>query len=110
MAASTVSVGDACHALDLAPGQYLKIGFTDTGQGIAPDVLARAFEPFFSTRERGTGTGLGLSQVYGFAKQSGGLAALESTVGYGTTVTMYLPMAETNGPRADALLMVACEC
>ena len=61
-----------------------------------PDVRARAFELFFTTRESGTGTGLGLSQVCGFAKQAGGLATIDSAVGCGTTVTLYLPMLEAD--------------
>jgi two-component system NtrC family sensor kinase len=102
-----VSVGIAFRELDLAPGQYARIAFTDSGQGMPPDVLARAFEPFFTTRERSTGTGLGLSQVYGFAKQSGGLATIESAVGSGTTIKMYLPMVEADALNADASLITA---
>jgi signal transduction histidine kinase len=85
-------VDDPKGVLDLAPGIYLRLAFRDSGEGMAPEVLSRAFEPFFTTREIGAGTGLGLSQVYGFAKQSGGLATVESLVGHGTTVSMYLPM------------------
>jgi signal transduction histidine kinase len=88
------ATGDGTDGLDLSPGMYARIAFTDTGEGMPPDVLARAFEPFFTTREAGTGTGLGLSQVYGFARQSGGVATMESIVGRGTTVTMYLPMLQ----------------
>jgi two-component system NtrC family sensor kinase len=105
---ATVSIDIACRELDLAPGQYARIAFTDRGQGMPPDVIARAFEPFFTTRERSTGTGLGLSQVYGFAKQSGGLATIKSEVGYGTTVTMYLPMVETDVLSEDASVVMAC--
>jgi signal transduction histidine kinase len=81
--------GDGLH---IAPGQYVRIAFIDSGEGMPPDVLARAFEPFFTTRELGSGTGLGLSQVYGFAKHSGGLATVASVVGRGTTVAIYLPI------------------
>jgi two-component system NtrC family sensor kinase len=90
----TVLIGAVGNELDLAPGEYAKIAIMDTGQGMPPDVLARAFELFFTTRESSTGTGLGLSQVYGFAKQSGGLATIGSAVGRGTTVTVYLPIAD----------------
>ena len=88
---STASV-TAQSGLELTPGEYAKIAIADTGQGMLPDIAAHAFELFFTTRERGTG--LGLSQVYGFAKQSGGTATIDSAVGRGTTVTMYLPMVE----------------
>ena len=70
-----------------------------------PEVLDRAFEPYFTTRDVGLGTGLGLSQVYGFAKQSGGLATVDSTVGHGTTVTVYLPMPEVEPFAEDARQM-----
>ncbi len=76
---------------DMQPGQYVAICVTDTGTGMPADVLARAFDPFFTTKPIGTGTGLGLSMVYGFAKQSGGQVRLYSEVGQGTTVRLYLP-------------------
>ena len=66
---------------------------SDTGTGMTPDVLARAFEPYFTTKEAGLGSGLGLSQVYGFAKQSGGAATIESDIGKGATITLYVPRA-----------------
>jgi CheY-like chemotaxis protein len=76
-----------------APGDYALVSVADTGVGIAPERLERVFEPFYTTKEVGRGTGLGLSQVYGFVKQSGGHVRIESTVGVGTTVTIYLPKA-----------------
>jgi PAS domain S-box-containing protein len=76
---------------EVQPGQYIGIFITDTGTGMAPETVAQAFEPFFTTKEIGHGTGLGLSQVYGFIKQSGGHVRIYSEVGEGTTVKLYLP-------------------
>ncbi len=76
---------------DTASGQYVMVSVTDTGCGMAPDVIARVFEPFFTTKPLGQGTGLGLSMVYGFAKQSDGHTRIHSEVGRGTTVRLYLP-------------------
>jgi CheY-like chemotaxis protein len=75
---------------DLPPGDYVALGVTDTGIGMAPHVLAQVFEPFFTTKPFGQGTGLGLSMVYGFAQQSGGQVLLRSAEGQGTTGTIYL--------------------
>jgi signal transduction histidine kinase/ActR/RegA family two-component response regulator len=79
---------------DIRAGDYVRISVTDTGCGMAPDVLERAFEPFFTTKPVGKGTGLGLSQIFGFAHQSGGEVGIESKVGRGTTVSIYLPRTE----------------
>ena len=76
---------------DIPEGQYLALCVTDTGTGMAPDVIARAFEPFFTTKPIGEGTGLGLSMIYGFAQQSGGQVRIYSEVGEGTTICIYLP-------------------
>ncbi|WP_210251786.1 GAF domain-containing hybrid sensor histidine kinase/response regulator [Agrobacterium tumefaciens] len=79
------------RALPLEPGQYVRLTVRDDGAGMSKSVLARATEPFFTTKPIGQGTGLGLSMVYGFAAQSGGAVAIESEVGTGTTVSIYLP-------------------
>ena len=76
---------------ELPPGQYISVCVTDTGVGMTPAVIARAFDPFFTTKPIGEGTGLGLSMIYGFAKQSGGQVRIYSEVGRGTTVCIYLP-------------------
>ncbi|MBE1526837.1 PAS domain S-box-containing protein [Sphingopyxis sp. OAS728] len=76
---------------DLDPGQYVSICVTDSGTGMAPDIASRAFDPFFTTKPLGEGTGLGLSMIYGFARQSGGQVRIYSEVGTGTTVCIYLP-------------------
>jgi PAS domain S-box-containing protein len=88
---------------ELAPGLYATLAVSDTGQGMSEEVLAHVFEPFFTTKEVGKGTGLGLSQVYGFIKQSAGHIRIESRVGRGSTVRLYLPCAE--GPAGEATAM-----
>ncbi len=79
------------RAWDLAVGHYVSLCVSDTGTGMPPDVLARAFDPFFTTKPIGQGTGLGLSMIYGFARQSGGQVRIHSAVGRGTTACLYLP-------------------
>jgi signal transduction histidine kinase len=79
---------------DIQAGDYVKISVTDTGCGMSPEVLEHAFEPFFTTKPVGKGTGLGLSQIFGFAHQSGGEVGIESEVGRGTTVSIYLPRTQ----------------
>jgi len=87
---------------DATPGRYVRISVADTGEGMSNEVLARAMEPFFSTKEVGQGTGLGLSMVYGFARQSGGHIVLHSVEGEGTKVELFLPRSEAAAkPRAS---------
>jgi PAS domain S-box-containing protein len=81
----------AAQERDLPAGQYVSLCVTDTGTGMAPEVIERAFDPFFTTKPLGEGTGLGLSMVYGFARQSGGQVRIYSEVGRGTTMCLYLP-------------------
>jgi two-component system CheB/CheR fusion protein len=82
----------AATQIDVTPGEYVCLSVTDTGSGMTADTQSRAFEPFFTTKGPGAGSGLGLSMVYGFAKQSGGHVAIYSEVGQGTTVNLFLPV------------------
>jgi PAS domain S-box-containing protein len=86
--------GDLASHMEIAPGDYVSLSVGDTGAGMTPEVLGHAFEPFFTTKDVGMGSGLGLSMVYGFARQSGGDVSIESKPGEGCTVTIYLPRAE----------------
>ncbi|MBN9088060.1 MAG: response regulator [Reyranella sp.] len=91
------------RTLDVAAGDYVRIAVSDTGAGMSPETVQRAFEPFFTTKGVGRGSGLGLSQVWGFAKQSGGTATIDSRPGEGTTVALLLPRAsaEPAPPAVD---------
>jgi len=86
---------------DVQPGDYVVVGVSDTGIGMPPEVLAKAIDPFFTTKPVGEGTGLGLSVIYGFAKQSRGHLRIHSELGHGTTVKMYLPRALQNAVNLD---------
>jgi len=86
---------DTAAERDLQPGAYITLSVTDTGAGMTPEVMARAFDPFFTTKPLGEGTGLGLSMIYGFVRQSGGQVAIESEVGRGTVMRLYLPRDES---------------
>ncbi len=110
----------AARERDLAPGQYLSVCVTDTGTGMSPEVIAKAFDPFFTTKPLGQGTGLGLSMVYGFVRQSGGQVRIYSELGQGTTMCIYLPRhygseaekqaavqtAEPTRPLTDATVLI----
>jgi CheY-like chemotaxis protein len=85
-----------------APGRYASISVQDTGIGIAPEVAPRLFEPFFSTKEPGRGTGLGLAMVYGFVKNHDGFVRVESELGHGARFTIYLPLIPAPAPHAGA--------
>lgn len=102
-----------------ASDQYVTIAVSDTGSGMSPEIVARAFDPFYTTKPAGQGTGLGLSQVYGIAKQCGGEVTLKSQIGVGTTVTIILPRGPVPvesvsdadqpialGPHSEKLLLV----
>ncbi|HUK60135.1 MAG TPA: PAS domain S-box protein [Stellaceae bacterium] len=98
----TIAAGEAEADPDLVSGQYVMISVSDTGQGMTPEIRAHAFEPFFTTKETGRGSGLGLSQVYGFVKQSGGGVMIGSEPGHGTTVRLYLPRLPADAAHDEA--------
>jgi PAS domain S-box-containing protein len=93
----------AARERDLAPGQYVCLSVTDSGTGMTPDVIAQAFDPFFTTKPLGQGTGLGLSMIHGFVRQSGGQVRIYSEVGAGTTISIYLPRFAGIVAPADTL-------
>ena len=92
---------------DLPAGDYIVFSVRDTGMGMTPETLARAFEPFFTTKDSGKGSGLGLSMVYGFVKQSQGHLRVESRLGYGTSMRIYLPMSRETAQPAAAKVRVS---
>jgi PAS domain S-box-containing protein len=92
----TLSRGDTSAGIE---GEFVTLRVTDTGSGIAPDVLSKVFDPFFTTKQMDKGSGLGLSQVYGFVHQSGGTVTIDSELGKGTTVTLYLPATNERASR-----------
>jgi CheY-like chemotaxis protein/anti-sigma regulatory factor (Ser/Thr protein kinase) len=104
-----LSAAEAAGYEGILPGDYTAISVSDTGMGMTPEVLRRVFEPFFTTKPLGQGTGLGLSQVYGFARQSGGLVQIESTAGSGTTVRVLLPRHERAAPTLETQAAVTVQ-
>lgn len=107
MTAMTVLDAAMAADLDLAAGEYLSLSVTDTGMGMAPDVAARALDPFFTTKPGGEGAGLGLSILYGFVRQSGGQLRIDSRIDGGTTVCIYLPRHPGEGGRAEVEVSAA---
>ena len=87
---------------ELSAGQYLTLSVSDTGTGMSRDVIAHAFDPFFTTKPMGEGTGLGLSMIYGFVRQSGGSVHIDSLQNVGTTMTLYLPRSQAEAAVTEA--------
>ena len=96
----------AAREIDLPAGQYVTLCVTDTGMGMEPEVIGRAFDPFFTTKPLGVGTGLGLSMIHGFARQSGGQVRIQSEVGKDTSVCLFLPRHDSSGVEAEAVVEV----
>ncbi|MBT5109790.1 MAG: response regulator, partial [Rhodospirillaceae bacterium] len=86
---------------EVTPGDYVRVTVTDTGSGMSPEVLKKAFEPFFTTKDVGEGSGLGLSMVYGFVKQSEGHITIDSEVGHGAMINLFMPRAQETVPEDD---------
>lgn len=106
---TSLTSADQAQALDLTAGEYIHLTVSDTGSGIPPEVVEQVFEPFFTTKPEGQGTGLGLSMVYGFVKQSGGQIKLTSRLGQGTSIDIWLPRATQQEERDLAQLPGAVE-
>ena len=101
VASADVTLEQPLHAAGLAPGEYVAVSVSDTGTGMTPEVQQQALEPFFTTKPPGRGSGLGLSQAYGVARQSGGGVRIDSALDRGTTVTVYLPRASNTCRSAE---------
>ena len=106
---SNVTIGESeiGGETKLPPGDYVRFAMSDTGTGMSADVLQKALEPFFTTKEPGKGTGLGLSTIYGFVRQANGAIAIYSEIGRGTTVNLYLPRADQSGARSSQNAKIA---
>ncbi len=102
---ATIDEQTAIRRDEVTPGEYAVVTISDTGTGMTPEVLAKAIDPFFTTKEVGEGSGLGLSMVYGFAKQLGGDMTIYSELGHGTTVRIYLPRAKPEAEQASENLV-----
>lgn len=98
-----VASDDTLEALDLAPGAYVVVGVDDTGEGMPPEVVARAMEPFFTTKPRGKGTGLGLAMAYAFARQSAGVLRIRSKPGQGTNIHLFIPCVRDQAGRTPGV-------
>ncbi len=99
----TFSASEAAQFESLTPGPYVEIAVSDSGEGMSPELLEKVWQPFFTTKDVGQGSGMGLSMVHGFVKQSGGDVAIESTVGEGTTVRLFLPKSQNEMEAAEAV-------
>jgi len=97
-----IDKADALNQLDLVPGDYLRLSVSDTGHGIRPEIVGRIFEPYFTTKEQGKGTGMGLSVVHGIIRRYGGTIHVYSEEGKGSTFTVYLPETATEGGARDS--------
>jgi CheY-like chemotaxis protein len=98
----SIDVSNATQGGSASDNEHVAIALRDSGVGIPPDVISKVFDPFFTTKQPGEGTGLGLSQVYGFAQQSGGSVSLDSMPGRGTTITIRLPRSHKALPSAQS--------
>ena len=107
--ASYLDEAYAARHPEVVPGHYVMVAVSDTGSGMSPELLEKVFQPFFTTKEQGKGSGLGLSMVYGFIKQSGGHISVYSEVGHGTAIKMYLPRKFAPGETVPAVEGVAPE-